>query len=44
LLGGVGKDARHDIIHMVQEGIEPRGDLSIASGDPSHGRTIAMHD
>jgi hypothetical protein len=44
LLGGVGKDAGHDLIHKVQEGLESQGNLSTASEDLSHGRTVAKHD
>jgi hypothetical protein len=44
LLGGVGKDAERDLIHKVQEGLEPRGNLSIASGDPRSGKIAAKHD
>jgi hypothetical protein len=44
MLGGVGKDAECDLIHKVQEGIESRGNLSTASGDPSYGKTVAKHD
>jgi hypothetical protein len=44
LLSGVEKDAECDLIHKVQEGLESRENLSIASGDPSHGKTVAKHD
>jgi uncharacterized Fe-S cluster-containing radical SAM superfamily enzyme len=44
LLGGVGKDTARDLIHKVQEGFESRVNLSIASGDPRLGKTIAKHD
>jgi hypothetical protein len=40
----VGKDARCVLNHKVQEGLELRGNLSIASGDPSHGRTVVKYD
>jgi hypothetical protein len=40
----VGKDAEHDLIHKVQEGLEIRGNLSTASGDPRSGKTVANHD
>jgi hypothetical protein len=40
----VGKDAGRVLIHKVQEGLESRGNLSTASGDLSHGKTIAKHD
>jgi hypothetical protein len=36
----VGKDAGCDLIHKVQEGLESRGNLSTASGDPRLGKTI----
>jgi hypothetical protein len=39
-----GKGTEHDRIHKVQEGLESRGNLSTASGDPSYGKTIAKHD
>jgi hypothetical protein len=38
------KDAGHDLIHKVQEGLESRGNLSTASGDPGLGKTVAKHD
>jgi hypothetical protein len=44
LLGGVEKDVERDLIHKVQKGLEIRGNLSIASGDPRSGKTIAKHD
>jgi hypothetical protein len=44
LLDGVGKDAGRDLIHKVQEGLESRKNLSIASGDSRSGKTIAKHD
>jgi hypothetical protein len=44
LLGGVGKGIGRVLIYKVQDGVESRGNLSTASGDPSHGRTIAKHD
>jgi hypothetical protein len=28
----------------VQEGLKSRENLSTASGDPSHGKTVAKHD
>jgi hypothetical protein len=40
----MGKDAEHDLIHKVQEGLESRGNLSTRNGDPSHGKTVAKHD
>jgi hypothetical protein len=44
LLSGVGKDAEHDPIHKVQEGLESQGNLITASEDPRSGKTIAKHD
>jgi hypothetical protein len=44
LLGVVGKDTERDLIHKVQEGLESRGNLSTASGDPRSWKTIAKHD
>jgi hypothetical protein len=44
LLGGMGKDAKRDLIHKVQERLESQGNLSTVSGDPSHGKTIAKHN
>jgi hypothetical protein len=44
LAGGVGKDVGRVLIHKVQEGLESRGNLSTASGDPSHGKIVAKHD
>jgi hypothetical protein len=40
----VGKDAERDLIHKVQEELESRENLSTASGDPSHMKTVAKHD
>jgi hypothetical protein len=37
-----GKDAECDLIHG-KEGLESRGSLSTASGDPSHGKTVARY-
>jgi hypothetical protein len=39
----VGKDTGCVLIHKVQEGIESRGNLSTASGDPSHETAVAKH-
>jgi hypothetical protein len=44
MLGGLRKDARRDLIHKVQEGLESRGNLSTASGDLWSVRTVAKHD
>jgi hypothetical protein len=44
LLGGVGKDTEHDLIHKVQEGLESQENLSIACGDPRSRKTVAKHD
>jgi hypothetical protein len=44
LLGGVGKDTGRDLIHKVQEGLESRGNLGTASGDPRSGKTVTKHD
>jgi hypothetical protein len=44
LLRGVGKDAEHDLIHKVQEGLKSRGNHSTASGDPRSGKIVAKHD
>jgi hypothetical protein len=44
MLGGMEKDAERDLIHKMQEGLESRGNLSTASGDPRSGKTIAKHD
>jgi hypothetical protein len=44
LLDSVGKDVERDLIHKVQEGLESRENLSIASGDLRSEKTVAKHD
>jgi hypothetical protein len=40
----VGNDEERDMINKVQEGLESRGNLIIASGDLRLGKTVAKHD
>jgi hypothetical protein len=40
----VKKDIKRDLMHKVQEGLKSRENLSMASGDPSHEKTVAKHD